>query len=199
MVTNPPFVLVIDTNDARAAIIKDGLRAEGYTRIEVITQMDQLAARIVTLQPDVIVMDLGNPNRDMLESMLQVTRAVKRPVAMFVDRSDKPSMEKAIEAGVSAYVVDGFRQDRIKSIMEMAISRFNAFSRLERELESAKSALADRATIDKAKGLIMKSRGLSEDKAYALLRKSAMDQNRRIVEVAESLLMSALLLGDEDD
>ncbi|MEL6203259.1 MAG: ANTAR domain-containing protein [Pseudomonadota bacterium] len=199
MVANPPFVLVIDTNDARAAIIKDGLRAEGYTRIEVITQMDQLAARIVTLQPDVIVVDLGNPNRDMLENMLQVTRAVKRPVAMFVDRSDKPSMEKAIEAGVSAYVVDGFRQDRIKSIMEMAISRFNAFSRLERELESAKSALADRTTIDKAKGLIMKSRGLSEEKAYALLRKSAMDQNRRIVEVAESLLMSASLLGDEED
>ena len=198
MVANPPFVLVIDTNDARAAIIKDGLRAEGYTRIEVITQMDQLAARIVTLQPDVIVVDLGNPNRDMLENMLQVTRAVKRPVAMFVDRSDKPSMEKAIEAGVSAYVVDGFRQDRIKSIMEMAISRFNAFSRLERELESAKSALADRTTIDKAKGLIMKSRGLSEEKAYALLRKSAMDQNRRIVEVAESLLMSASLLGDEE-
>lgn len=196
--TSLPFVLVIDTNDARAAIIKDGLRAEGYTRIEVITQMDQLAARIVTLQPDVIVMDLGNPNRDMLENMLQVTRAVKRPVAMFVDRSDKPSMEKAIEAGVSAYVVDGFRQDRIKSIMEMAISRFNAFSRLERELESAKSALVDRATIDKAKGLIMKSRGLSKEKAYALLRKSAMDQNRRIVEVAESLIMSANLLGDDD-
>ncbi|MEO0542743.1 MAG: ANTAR domain-containing protein [Pseudomonadota bacterium] len=199
MVANPPFVLVIDTNDARAAIIKDGLRAEGYTRIEVITQMDQLAARIVTLQPDVIVVDLGNPNRDMLENMLQVTRAVKRPVAMFVDRSDKPSMEKAIEAGVSAYVVDGFRQDRIKSIMEMAISRFNAFSRLERELETAKSALADRTTIDKAKGLIMKSRGLSEEKAYALLRKSAMDQNRRIVEVAESLLLSASLLGDGDE
>ncbi|MEO1748248.1 MAG: ANTAR domain-containing protein [Pseudomonadota bacterium] len=199
MVANPPFVLVIDTNDARAAIIKDGLRAEGYTRIEVITQMDQLAARIVTLQPDVIVVDLGNPNRDMLENMLQVTRAVKRPVAMFVDRSDKPSMEKAIEAGVSAYVVDGFRQDRIKSIMEMAISRFNAFSRLERELETAKSALADRTAIDKAKGLIMKSRGLSEEKAYALLRKSAMDQNRRIIEVAESLLMSASLLGDEED
>ncbi|MEN0002044.1 MAG: ANTAR domain-containing protein [Pseudomonadota bacterium] len=196
--TSLPFVLVIDTNDARAAIIKDGLRAEGYTRIEVITQMDQLAARIVTLQPDVIVMDLGNPNRDMLENMLQVTRAVKRPVAMFVDQSDKPSMEKAIEAGVSAYVVDGFRQDRIKSIMEMAISRFNAFSRLERELESAKTALVDRTTIDKAKGLIMKSRGLSEEKAYALLRKSAMDQNRRLVEVAESLIMSANLLGDDD-
>lgn len=199
MTATPPLVLVIDTNDARAAIIKDGLRAEGYTRVEVITQFDKLAARIETLQPDVIVVDLGNPNRDMLENMLQLTRAVKKPVAMFVDRSDKQSMEQAIEAGVSAYVVDGFRQDRIKSIMEMAISRFNAFSRLERELESAKSALADRGKIDKAKGLIMKSRGLSEEKAYALLRKSAMEQNRRLVEVAESLLMSASLLGGEDD
>lgn len=198
MSNSPPSILVIDTNDARAAIIKDGLVAEGYDRIHVITKMDGLAAQIATLAPDVIVMDLGNPNRDMLEDMLQVTRAVRKPVAMFVDRSDRQSMEQAIEAGVSAYVVDGFRQDRIKSIMEMAISRFNAFSRLERELETAKSALADRSTIEKAKGLIMKSRGMSEQAAYGLLRKSAMDQNRRIVEVAESLLMSASLLGGED-
>lgn len=198
MSNSPPSILVIDTNDARAAIIKDGLVAEGYDRIHVITKMDGLAAQIATLAPDVIVMDLGNPNRDMLEDMLQVTRAVRKPVAMFVDRSDRQSMEQAIEAGVSAYVVDGFRQDRIKSIMEMAISRFNAFSRLERELETAKSALADRSTIEKAKGLIMKSRGMSEQAAYGLLRKSAMDQNRRIVEIAESLLMSASLLGGED-
>ncbi|MEM1378469.1 MAG: ANTAR domain-containing protein [Pseudomonadota bacterium] len=199
MAATPPLVLVIDTSDARAAIIKDGLRAEGYTRVETITEIDRLAVQIEALEPDVIVVDLGNPNRDMLENMLQLTRAVKKPVAMFVDQSDRQSMEQAIEAGVSAYVVDGFRQDRIKSIMEMAISRFNAFSRLERELESAKSALADRATIERAKGLVMKSRGLSEEKAYALLRKSAMDQNRRLVEVAESLLMSASLLGGDND
>ncbi len=193
-----PSVLVIDTNPARAAIIEAGLRSDGFTSVHVITEVDGLAARIEVIAPDAIVMDLGNPNRDMLENMLQVTRAVKKPVAMFVDQSDNESMQQAIEAGVSADVVDGFRQDRIKSIMEMAISRFNAFSRLERELETAKSALNERTTIDKAKRLLMKSRGLDEDAAYQLLRKTAMNQNRRIVEVAESLLMSASLLGGDD-
>jgi len=190
-----PFVLVIDTNPARAAIIEEGLRKEGYQRVQVETDMHGLAARIAALAPDVIIMDLGNPNRDMLENMLQVARAVRKPVAMFVDKSDRQSMEAAIEAGVSAYVVDGFRQDRVRSIMEMAVTRFNAFSRLERELEMAKSALSDRDTIDRAKRIVMATRGLDEHAAYALLRTTAMNQNRRIVEVAESLILSASLLG----
>ena len=193
-----PSVLVIDTNPARAAIIEAGLRADGFTAVHVITEVEGLAARIEVISPDAIIMDLGNPNRDMLENMFQVTRAVKKPVAMFVDKSDRESMQQAVEAGVSAYVIDGFRQDRIKSIMEIAISRFNAFSRLERELESAKSALSERTTIDKAKRLIMRTRDLDEDSAYQLLRKTAMNQNRRMVEVAESLLMSAALLGGDD-
>lgn len=191
-----PSVLVIDTQPARAAIIEDGLRAAGYEHVEIITEITGIAQQIEASAPDVIVMDLGNPNRDMLEDMLSITRAVKRPVAMFVDQSDKQSMEQAIEAGVSAYVVDGLRKDRVRTIMEMAISRFNAFSRLERELESARSALSERGTIDKAKRLIMASRGLDEDAAYALLRTTAMNQNRRMVEVAEGLLMSAAILGD---
>lgn len=194
-----PAILVIDTNSTRAAIIEDGLRQEGYDRVTCISEMHGLAARIAMLSPDVIVMDLGNPNRDMLENMLQLARAVRKPIAMFVDKSDRASMERAIEAGVSAYVVDGFRADRVRSIMEMAISRFNAFARLERELDQARGALADRATIDKAKRLIMKSRGLDEDAAYGLLRKTAMNQNRKMADVAESLLMSASLLGGDDE
>ncbi|PHP66828.1 two-component system response regulator [Zhengella mangrovi] len=192
-------IAVIDTNPARAAIIEEGLRKEGYHDVHVLTEMRGLAARIAVLEPEVIIMDLGHPNRDMLEDMLQVARAVKKPIAMFVDKSDRQSMEAAIEAGVSAYVVDGFRQDRVRSIMEMAISRFNAFSRLERELQSAKDALADRDTVDRAKRLIMKSRGLDEGAAYSLLRKTAMNQNRKIVEVAESLLLSASLLGGQGE
>lgn len=194
-----PSVLIIDENAARASIIEAGLRTAGHVQVTIIDTVEGIAAKIATLAPDVIVIDLENPNRDMLENIFQLTRAVKRPIAMFVDRSDNQTMQSAIDAGVSAYVVDGLRQERVKNILDMAISRFNAYSRLERELEEARGALEGRKIVDQAKGLIMKSRNLDEDGAYRLLRKTAMNQNRKIVEVAESLVMSANLLGGEDD
>ena len=131
----------------------------------------------------------------MLENMFQLSRAVKRPIAMFVDRSDQASIEAAVEAGVSAYVVDGLKKERIKPILDMAISRFNAFSRMARELEEARSELENRKVIDRAKGILMKSRGLSEEAAYVLLRKTAMNQNRKIADIAQSLVTAAGLLG----
>lgn len=197
MIERLPSVLIIDENATRASIIEAGLSAAGHTQVTVINEMQGIAAKIALHEPDVIVIDLENPNRDMLENMFQLSRAVKRPIAMFVDRSDKEAMQSAIDAGVSAYVVDGLRQERVKSILDMAISRFNAFSRLERELEEARGALEERKMIDQAKGLIMKSRGVDEETAYKLLRKAAMNTNRKIVDVAESLVMSARLLGDE--
>jgi two-component system, response regulator / RNA-binding antiterminator len=192
-------ILVIDENSIRAAVIEAGLREAGHERVTVVNDVAGIARRIAEIEPDVIVIDLENPNRDMLEAMFQLTRAVKRPIAMFVDRSDSASIEAAIEAGVSAYVVDGLRKDRVKPILEMAISRFNAFSRLARELEEARSELEDRKVIERAKGLIMKSRKLSEPEAYALLRKTAMNQNRRIAEIAQSLVTAAGLLAPGDD
>ncbi|MEP0520199.1 MAG: ANTAR domain-containing protein [Hyphomicrobiales bacterium] len=192
-----PSVLIIDENAARASIIEAGLRTAGHTRVTVFDSVNGIAAKIATLVPDVIVIDLENPNRDMLENIFQLTRAVKRPIAMFVDRSDNETMQSAIDAGVSAYVVDGLRQERVKNILDMAISRFNAYSRLERELEEARGALEGRKIVDQAKGLIMQSRGLSEDAAYKLLRSTAMNQNRKIVDVAESLVMSVSLLGPQ--
>jgi two-component system, response regulator / RNA-binding antiterminator len=187
-------VLVIDENRIRAAIIEEGLREAGYDQVTVIDVMHGLARRIADLNPDVIVIDLENPNRDMLESMFQLSRAVKRPIAMFVDRSDEASIEAAVEAGVSAYIVDGLKQERVRPILKMAISRFNAFSRLNRELEETRGELENRKVIDRAKGLLMRSRGLSEEDAYALLRRTAMNQNRKIVEIAQSLVTAASLL-----
>jgi response regulator NasT len=192
-------ILVIDENSIRAAVIEAGLREAGHERVTVVNDVTGIARRIAEIEPDVIVIDLENPNRDMLEAMFQLSRAVKRPIAMFVDRSDSASIEAAIEAGVSAYVVDGLRKDRVKPILEMAISRFNAFSRLTRELEEARSELEDRKVIERAKGLLMKSRKLSEPEAYALLRKTAMNQNRRIAEIAQSLVTAAGLLAPGDD
>jgi response regulator NasT len=194
---NPLSILVIDENDARASIIEAGLREEGYQNVKVIHDVSGVARQIANLDPDVIVIDLGNPNRDMLENMFQLTRAIKRPIAMFVDSSDKASIEAAIDAGVSAYIVDGLRKERVRPILDMAISRFNAFSRMQRELDEARSELESRKIIEKAKGILMRSRSLSEDEAYQLLRRTAMNQNRKIVEIAQSLITAAALLGDQ--
>ncbi|MCJ8151694.1 ANTAR domain-containing protein [Shinella sp. WSJ-2] len=194
MKPNELNVLVIDENRIRAAIIEEGLRDAGYDQVTVIDVMHGLARRIADLNPDIIVIDLENPNRDMLESMFQLSRAVKRPIAMFVDKSDEASIEAAVEAGVSAYIVDGLKQERVRPILKMAISRFNAFSRLSRELEETRGELENRKVIDRAKGLLMRSRGLSEEAAYALLRRTAMNQNRKIVEIAQSLVTAASLL-----
>ena len=192
-------ILVIDENRIRASIIEAGLRDAGHRQVTVIHDVAGIARRIAEIEPDVIVIDLENPNRDMLENMFQLSRAVKRPIAMFVDRSDQASIEAAVDAGVSAYVVDGLKKERIKPILDMAISRFNAFSRMARELEEARSELENRKVIDRAKGILMKSRGLSEEAAYTLLRKSAMNQNRKIADIAQSLVTAAGLLGPGDE
>ena len=189
-------ILVIDENRARAAIIEAGLREAGHERVTLVHSMAGIARRIQDAAPDVIVIDLENPNRDMLEDMFQLSRAVRRPVAMFVDRSDSASIAAAVEAGVSAYVVDGLRRERIKPILDMAVSRFNAFARLSRELQEARDELEGRKVVDRAKGLLMKAKGLSEDEAYALLRRTAMNKNRKITEIAQSLVTAADLLGD---
>jgi response regulator NasT len=188
-------ILIIDENRLRASIIEDGLREAGHGRVCVIGDINEAAKAIEANAPDVVVIDLENPGRDRLEHFFSLSRAIRRPVAMFVDRSDAAEIEAAVEAGVSAYVVDGLRKERVKPILDMAISRFNAFARLTRELEDARSALEDRKIIDQAKALLMKSRGLEEAEAYALMRRTAMNQNRKLVEIAQSLITAAALLG----
>jgi len=196
MAANDINILVIDTDTIRGSVLEDGLREAGYLDVTVITEMNNLVRRIAELDPDVIFIDLENPNRDMLEHMFSVSRSVQRPIAMFVDQSDTSMIEAAVDAGVSTYIVDGLKKERVKPILDMTISRFNAVNRLREELEATRSELADRKVIDRAKGILMKMRGLSEDEAYKLLRKTAMDQNRRVVEVAESLITSVGLLGN---
>ncbi len=192
-------ILIIDENRLRASVIEAGLRDTGYDRLTVVHDVTGIARRIAELQPDVIVIDLGNPNRDMLENMFQLSRAVKRPIAMFVDKSDEASIAAAVDAGVSAYIVDGLKQERVKPILDMAISRFNAFAKMARELDEVKSELENRKVIDRAKGILMTTRGLTEAEAYGLLRKTAMNQNRKIAEIAESLITAAGLLAPPEE
>jgi two-component system, response regulator / RNA-binding antiterminator len=186
-------IVIVDENPVRAAILEEGLRESGHINVVRIEGTAKLLARIYAIDPDVILIDLENPSRDVLEQMFQVSRIVKRPVAMFVDQADSASIQASVDAGVSAYIVDGLKKERIKSILDLCISRFNAFSRLQSELEQTKSALEERKVIDRAKGILMKVKQLSEEQAYALLRKTAMNENRKIADVAQSVITAAEL------
>lgn len=191
-------ILVIDEDEIRASIIREGLHEAGHRHVHVISVMHGLVSAVEEIAPDVIVIDLANPSRDLVEHLSQVSRAVRRPVAMFVDQSDAGMMEAAIRSGVSAYVVDGLRKDRVKAILDMAIARFSAYSRLRDELETTRQALEDRKAIDRAKVILQKMRNVPEEEAYHLMRRQAMRENRRMGEVARAILSAAeLLTGPE--
>ena len=192
----PLKILVIDENPIRRAILETGLKDAGFENVTLLADTTALLDRIYTVDPDVIIIDLENPSRDVLEQMFQVSRIVRRPIAMFVDQSDRATIAAAMEAGVSAYIVDGLKKERVRSILDMTISRFSVFDRLRSELEETKSALKNRKIIEKAKGILMKNRGLDEEAAYALLRRTAMSKGKTIADVAESLLNTIDLLKD---
>ena len=187
-------ILVIDENRIRASIIEDGLREAGHFRVTVVNEINEVARVIERDMPDVVVIDLENPNRDRLEHFFTLSRALQKPIAMFVDRSDTASIEAAVDAGVSAYIVDGLKKERVKPILDMAVSRFNAFNRLQRELADAKSALEERKIVERAKGILMKMRGLSEEEAFALLRQTAMNEKKKMSDIAQSVVTAAGLL-----
>jgi response regulator NasT len=186
-------ILVIDEDPIRLAILEAGLREAGFANVVHVTNMTGLLDQVYRIDPDVILIDLENPSRDVLEQMFQVSRIVRRPIAMFVDQSDRGTIEAAVDAGVSAYIVDGLKKERVKNILDLCISRFNAFARLQDELDRAKSALEERKVIDRAKGILMKAKNLSEEHAYALLRKTAMNEKRKIADVAQSVVTAAEL------
>ena len=190
-------IAIVDESPARAAVIEEGLREAGLSDVAVLVERTGLVARIAALSPDVVLINLENPGRDMLEESFALSRALDRPIAMFVDQSDERAIGEAVDAGISAYIVDGMRKERIRPILELAVRRFQAFSRLQSELADAKSALAERKAVDRAKTLLMQRRGIDEPAAYALLRKQAMDSGRRIAEIAEALVTASALLGDD--
>ncbi|MFS8035438.1 ANTAR domain-containing response regulator [Xanthobacter sp. AM11] len=187
-------IVIVDESPVRAAILEEGLHEAGFANVLRIEGRNNLLERIYAIDPDVILIDLEDPSRDTIEQMFQVSREVKRPVAMFVDQTDSKTIEDAIEAGVASYIVDGLRKDRVKPILDTTISRFRAFARLKAELEEAKTQLEERKVIDRAKMILMKMKGIDEEAAYGLLRRTAMNEKKRIVDIAQSILTAAELL-----
>ena len=191
-------IAVVDESSSRASIIEEGLSALPDCEIFVLTERHGLLAQLDSIAPDVVLIDLGNPSRDVLEEYFAVSRAIARPIAMFVDESDDNAIAGSIDAGVSVYVVDGLAANRIRPVLDLAVKRFNAFARLQSDLAEAKGKLAERDAIDKAKRILMRSKGVTEPEAYAELRRKAMSSNRRIAEIAEAVVTAHELLGGEE-
>lgn len=156
---------------------------------------DDLLAAVNRYQPDVVIIDMDAPNRDTLENLRTVQAHTPRPMVMFSQDDDSENIRRAVQAGVSAYVVDGLQAKRVRPILDAAIARFEQLRALETELDKTRNQLAERKVIDRAKGLVMAQRGISEDEAYQLLRKAAMQRNQRLAEVAEGIVAAAEILG----
>ncbi len=188
-------VVVVEQNQDRAFAIVDALKESGDVDVFVIGNASGLARKIATHSPDIVLIDIDNPSRDMLEELTVASGPLERPVAMFVSGAAGGLAKAAVEAGVSAYVVDGLQAERIKPVIDTAIARFQVLRQMRTELAETRRALEERKVIDRAKGLLMKAKGVPEDEAYALLRKTAMNQNRRVAEVAEALVTASGLLS----
>ena len=188
-------VLVVDPDPARAALVAEGLA--GVDPLDVRHAAVFTRGEAAAFEPDVIVVASDSPDRDTIESLRESTASNPRPVVMFVDRSEPGLAEEAVRAGVSAYVVDGLAANRVRAVLEVAMSRFQLMSQLRHDLEKAKADLASRKTVERAKALLMKERGLEEEQAYKLLRKLSMDTGRPIGAVASDLLAIAGVLKGE--
>jgi response regulator NasT len=187
-------ILVVEPDQSKAREIIAALKEGGWQDVTVLASAAAMERSLKQQDPDIILIDLANPDRDTLEHLSLVSNARSRPVAMFVDHSDEAMTQAAISAGLSAYVVNGLQMDRIKPVIETAIARFRMITKMQSELTAAKQALSDRKTIDRAKGILIRARKISEDEAYSLLRKTAMDQGRKVIDVATALVTAAELL-----
>jgi len=192
--STPLTVVVVEEDRDRAIAIVDALRENAECDVFVIGNASGLARRIAAHAPDIVLIDIDNPTRDMLEELTLASGPLERPVAMFVSGAAGGLAQTAIDAGVSAYVVDGLSPQRIKPVIDTAIARFRMVRQMRTELSETRRALEERKVIDRAKGLLMKAKDIDEDAAYALLRKTAMDQGRRVAEVAEALVTASGLL-----
>lgn len=187
-------IVLVDEKPERAGDLRKALVQCGYDVVAQLTQCDDLRARLAGLDADVIIIDMQSPDRDVLEDMRRIHSDTPRPILMFVDESDSESIRAAVRAGVSAYVVGDLERRRVKPIVEVAIARFEQAQALRQELDATRERLEDRKTLDRAKGVLMSRRGVSEEEAYGMLRKMAMDRKAKIVEIARQVIDMAELI-----
>ena len=191
----PLRILLVDDDAQRGAMLERTLTEAGHRIVAQASGTDDLLDRVRAHAPDMIIVDVSSPNRDMLEQMRHVSREQARPIVMFVDDTDETMAIEAVRAGVTSYVVDGLSAARVKPIMDVAIARFKALQELRDELDKARASLVERKLVERAKGILMAQRGIGEDEAYRALRKLAMDKGKRLAEIAEQVISVSDLLG----
>lgn len=188
-------VMIVDECPQRALMVERSLRACGHEVIARLVSGVGLREQVAKLQPDVIIVDVDSPDRDILEDMHAINREHPRPIVVFANDADKDTIQVAVRAGVSAYVVDGLQEGRVVPVLEVAIAHFKEFQSMRRELEQAKASLEERKLVERAKGLLMKQCHLAEEAAYAAMRKMAMDRNLRMADLARSLIAASDLFA----
>jgi response regulator NasT len=188
-------VVLMDDEVDRARLLAEALRADGVDVLAVLGSGTDFLDRIDSLGPDLLIVDIDNPDRDMLEGLRRVGQERNRPVVMFAQDGRAETIKAAVEAGLAAYVVDGLTPDRVGPIIDVAIARFAQFQELRGELNKAKASLAERKLVEKAKGILMQRRGCGEDEAYKAMRRMAMDQKLRLVDIANKIIAAAEMLG----
>lgn len=181
-------ILLIDEDQERAAAFKQALSESRYKIVHLQSPMQNLLKQVDTIQPDIIVIDIESPSRDILESLHTMSRFSPKPVVMFSDEEDTEVINQSVRSGVSAYIVGDTEPKRVRSILDAAVARFTEFQRLKQELDDTKQALETRRVVDQAKSLLMEQRGLTEKDAYNALRKMAMDAGQRMEDVAKTLI-----------
>lgn len=188
-------VMLVDDTPARAAMLEQALTDCGFQVICRMASAQGLMKQVAEHQPDVVIVDIESPDRDMLEHMTVLNQHLPKPVIMFAEQGDSHTIDRAIRAGVSAYVVDGLNPERVRSIVDVAVARFREFQALRNELQQTRTRLADRQVIDKAKALLIQHRQMDEDEAYHAMRKLAMDRSQKLVDVANDIVSVLGLLA----
>lgn len=187
--------MLVDDSQKDVSLLKEGLKAAGYDVVEVSTSAVALLDRVAALRPDVIIIDTDSPTRDTLEQLSFVSARQPRPIVLFTEDRDNATIQAALKAGVSAYVVAGMQPDRLQPILDVAVARFEQDRALRDELKSVQDRLAERKLVERAKGILMKQKGVDEDEAFRLMRRLAMDRNRKLLDVAQQIIDVADLLG----
>ena len=188
-------VLLVNDTEKPIGELRAALQAAGYEVLEEVAAADALLKAVESQQPDAVIIDVDSPSRDTLEQLAVMRRHAPRPVVMFSADGDDRLIRDVVAAGVTAYVVDGLTPARMAPILQVALARFEQQAHVRRQLSEVQQQLADRKLIDRAKGLLVEKRGMSEAEAYASMRQLAMKQGLKLVDIARQIIAMADLLG----